>query len=453
MIFTTREIATGVVFIAFVILAIFLSNDRKGVLGTFTSFLRALGAWKVWSVFLAYGIYVTSVILLAWALKMWSLSLLKDTLIVAIFGCIPIVVAATSKKTGGELLVYVRKQGIGVIAAIVAYLNLATLDLWAEILIQLVLVFLVLCGPVAMKDPNTARVGRAFIGITLVIMLGLLVHTSTVVANTYESIDWSSELATFALSVWLPFAVYFFAYPLAFISACEVAIVRMKLFNNNKRPSLYLGSALIAGFRGRLVYASRFTMGWIPLMAKADDFREARHIMRRFRRAVRDARIAKRRHRADVKARMGVSGLDSNGNWIDRREFHETKQALESLRFIQMGYARNHNSTFTRDPLKLMVDSELESLPKLHGIETQLSADRKSWMAWRKTAGQFYLGVSGNVIDINEVWRYSGSISPSAFPNDEAAGWTKDSAGRETDEWHKNDWPLPDVLPPRRDAR
>lgn len=87
---TSRELATGIVVVAFVLLSFLLTKDRTGLLRSCLGVEKAFAAWKVWTVVLAYLIFLAAVVVLAHSVGAWSGELLKDTLIIPFFVGLPI---------------------------------------------------------------------------------------------------------------------------------------------------------------------------------------------------------------------------------------------------------------------------------------------------------------------------------------------------------------------------
>lgn len=435
---TSRELATLILFAAFVGLAFVLSSDRWSLIRSFQGVLRAFGAWKVWVPVAAYLVYSTGVVALAGWVGIWRPEQMKDTAIVVLFTGLPILFNATKFKEGRTVFSRVIKEIVGVSAILAVYLNLAPLPLWAELILQSVLAVLLMGAAVGKREPKTAGVARAFDALLALIGLCLLVHATVEVVSGFADIDWSHEALAFAVSVWLPIAQVPFIYAFGFIAASESALTRLRLQNNHELPPFRVRLALVLGFRGSLRYASRFSMQWIPRMAKERSFKEATRTMRDFREAVR-ARARQKRERLDrLEKRAGIHGVGEDGLWWDRREFSETKKALDDLYFAQMGVRRNRGGHYLDDPNLLLTSLSLRGLPAEHGIDIRTSGDGRAWSGWRRTVGGYFLGTGGRE-EIEERWQYSGTAPPSDFPSAQDPGWREITQGNRSPEWATND--------------
>lgn len=63
---TTSEIATGIVFVAVVLLSFRHSKDRKELLRSLLGVVKAFAAWKGWTAVLSYLIFMAAVVALAY---------------------------------------------------------------------------------------------------------------------------------------------------------------------------------------------------------------------------------------------------------------------------------------------------------------------------------------------------------------------------------------------------
>jgi len=69
---TSRELATGIVVVTFVLLSFLSDKDRKGLLRSCLRVVKAFATWKVWTVVLSYLIFVAAVVVLAHSVEAWS---------------------------------------------------------------------------------------------------------------------------------------------------------------------------------------------------------------------------------------------------------------------------------------------------------------------------------------------------------------------------------------------
>ncbi len=442
---TSRELATGIVVVTLVLLSFLLTKDRKGLLRSLLDVVKACAELKVWTVVLSYLVFVAAVVVLAHSVGAWSGELLKDTLIGVFVVGFPILFNSAKFGDGLGVVKHVVKEVLGVTALLVVYLNLVLFPLWGELVLQVVLLFFVMFSVVGKRDPGTAAVGSFFDVLMALIGIGLTAHVAIQVASGFNEFDWEREATAFALSVWLPVSLIPFIYVLGLIASCEATLVRAKFLNGRQVLPLAVRLAFLLGVLGSLRYATCFAGRWLPELAKQKSFRDASRIMREYRRSVRHRARQNRERRRRLRKQAGAIGVDENGRWLDRREFHETKEALDGIFYTQMGLYRHRGGRYWTDPIVVLPVSGFRNLPQDHGVDFCVRDDGQAWAAWRHTVGGFCLGVGGTQ-DLEERWRYAGTESPSSYPGSASLGWVDVSADSgASPEWHADDAPIPDA--------
>ncbi|MDX2400271.1 hypothetical protein [Microbacterium algeriense] len=434
---TSREIATLILFAAVIGLAFVVSPDRRGLLRLIGDALVALGAWKVWVPIIVYFVYSSAIVALAAGWGIWSSAQLKDTVVAVLFTGLPILFSATKFKDGAAVFKRVIREVLGVAALLVFYLGFAPFPLWVELILQAVLGFLLVMSAVAARKAETAVVGKAANALGVIVGLGVLIYVTIQVLAQPGSIDWAGEAAAFAVSVWLPLAQIPFVYVFSVVAVYETALMRLRLNNKLVAPPLRVRLALVLGLRGSLRYAASFSGLWIPRVAKERSFADARSTMSAFRSAVRTRDHQRRDRRRRLRRLAGAAGVDASGLWLDRREFVETKSALDDLYFMQVGVRRNGQGRYLDDPSLLLTSWSLRGLPDEHGIAIHTDGGADRWYAFRRTIGGFHFGVGGRR-DSDERWQYDGPGPPSDF-SIEGTGWREITGTGRSAEWSFDD--------------
>lgn len=439
---TSREIASGIIVAGFVLLSLSISKDKQRLGESLSGVVKAFSAWKVWGTLLAYLLYLVGVVIVAHNFGAWSSELLKDTFVVGLFVGLPILFNSTKFKDGPEVVAHVVKEVLGVAALLLVYLNLAIFPLWGELLLQVSLLFCVLLAMVAKLKPETTAVGKFFEGVIGVIVLILVVHVTAQILVHFKEVNWGSETYAFVHSVWLPLSLIPFIYLFGLMAACEVALMRVGLFSRKKAPPLPVKLALLFGMRGSLRYAANFTRNWPFYLAKQRSFRQAFLIMRKYRHAVRRNDRQNRERLRSLRRNKGLVGKDELRLWRDRREFHETKEALGRIEGSQLGMYGHRGGRYSNDPVTIFPFRGFKDLPEEHGIDFRVRGDGQAWIAWRHTVGGFCLGIGGtNDLDVR--WRYAGEGAPQNYPSPNSSGWGKISEGSEScPEWQASDGPV-----------
>lgn len=337
---SSRELASLVIAVGGVLLLLALTPHRRQILRSFSGAIRALTARKVLVVLVSYLMWSVLVVYGAYRLRLWSVDLAKDTVIVIVFAGIPLVFAAGKFDGGTQILRKVATEVVGISALLVVYLNLVLFPLWTEIMLQSLLLILVLMATVGARQASTAALTGCVNAVVASIMFGVAIYVALQVSWNFGSYDWTEEAHTFALSIWLPIALVPFVYVCGFCMACELALFRVRWQGEDRSVPRRVQLAIVLGFLGSLRYATRCKSHWIGDLASETSFRGAWRAMGAFRRAVRGNRRAERSRRARLERFAGVGGVDSRGLQLDRREFHETKDALVDVYYAQDGHFR-----------------------------------------------------------------------------------------------------------------
>ncbi len=230
-----RELATAVVLTTLVVAGLVNSKTRTDLLGGFAAVGRALLNRKVIGVLLAYVAWVTLCVIGASAIGLWQFSLLKDTTLTALVVGLPLLFRALNNNTGGLLLRDVAKEALGLSAIVAFYVNLSPLPLWAEILLQMVLILLVLVQVAVQRiDPSTGQkalsgcVNFALVGVGI----GLITWSTIRLLNDWPTHDQKELFLQLCLAVWLPLALFPFLYGFAYLAAVEGILLRVSRLNN-----------------------------------------------------------------------------------------------------------------------------------------------------------------------------------------------------------------------------
>lgn len=437
--FTTREIASAIVFVSVISLAVFLSRDRAGIRSSSVGVVRAIFGRQILISIGAYFLYAAMVLVAAHRLKIWSFDTLKDALITVIFVGFPLVMNASSSRSGKELLRKVIVEVIGLTALATLYLDLAPFHLVWEIILQFAVLFLTLIAAMASINVEHAVVARVAKFLLGAIGIVVIVNATAQLLSGWSTIDWSEEIEAGALTVWLPIVLIPFLYVFGFLMELEMALVRIKLNNRGVSPSFAVRIGFIMGTHGSLHYIKRFKYHWISDIATKKTYRGTLQTMRSFRQSVRSNAEAETDRLRRVDEMAGVQGTDDRGLVRDRREFYETKEFLTNLFFHQMGWFRNRGGTYQQDPLRVV--PKPKGLPDDHGLVLKVRKDGRAWYGWRVTPSGYVFAVGGSP-DVESRWQYDGATPPTSFPQDRAQGWANSAAGPGSPEWEESDAPI-----------
>lgn len=282
---TEREIATLVLFAALLTFGLTKRDVRKALWQFLKVFLKA---HRIWSTVLVYLVYAAAWIILSWLLRAWDWPMLKDTIIVVLAVGFPMFFRSINAKNGSDITRHVVRESIGVGAIVALYVNLISLNLIAEILLQsIVALAAVISVHAKHKGGRDLAAAKLVDGFLVVVGVGMLVYTTVWLILNPWAMDWPLLGLTVAMSVWLPFALLPFVYVLSFYTGVESIYLRLPFFNQRKQPPLRVRLGVLIGLRGSVRYAKGFIGNWLREAGQAKTWRETKHLMDRYREAIR----------------------------------------------------------------------------------------------------------------------------------------------------------------------
>ncbi|MBH0099372.1 hypothetical protein I6E68_09490 [Salinibacterium sp. NSLL150] len=282
--FTDREIASLLLFAAFAVFGLTKRGARKALVQLIRVFL---GAHQIWGPTLVYVLYAASWISLSWLLRAWEWPMLKDTVIVVLGVGFPMLFRSINAKSGGEITRRVVMESIGDGAIVALYVNLTSLNLIAEILLQSVVVLAAAVSVYARHSGGeNLAAARLMDGLLVVVGLGMLSYTTVWLVLNAWTLDLPLLGRTVAMSVWLPFALLPFVYGLSFYAGIESIYVRLPSFNQRKQPPLRVRLGILMGLRGSVRYAKGFVGQWLREAGQTKNWRETTQLMVRYREAI-----------------------------------------------------------------------------------------------------------------------------------------------------------------------
>src|SRR5690625_2488147 len=142
--FTSREIASGAVFVSFICLMVFASARKRELWRGLRAILKLVFPFKISAVIISYITYFAASVLVAHKLNLWSLELAKDTVFIFLFSALPLLFNIGNVGDGKQLFATVLRDTLGITALLVTYLELSTLPFLAEFVIQVLFLFLLL---------------------------------------------------------------------------------------------------------------------------------------------------------------------------------------------------------------------------------------------------------------------------------------------------------------------
>lgn len=409
---TTREWATLFWLAVLLVFALRSRDFRESLVAVVKSFRGLLVP------LLLFGAWVTGVVWVAAQLGLWQTSMLKDTLFWSVPGLALFVASIRAAEVG-----FFRKQlrdALGFAVLVGFYLNLTTLDVWWEILLQLVLFILVLVTTMADYRKELQPYKRPAEVMLVLIVLLLLIPPTQHFVSDWGTIDAASTTRDFLLPVWLTLGALPFIYGFSLVSTYEQVFMHLGARSPGRRTSWRARLAVVATFHVRLRALDAFNGNETEELATARSFVAAHRAIASQRALIQARATAKKKAADDLVRYAGVAGTDAEGRQLDRREFKETIDSLEMVSVSQMGWFGRDNR-YHGDLLERFGSGLLRGLPEdNHGITVKVSRSGQSWFAWRRApSGRcFAIGAAGPPPD---QWYYDGPEPPKGYPGKDAS--------------------------------
>jgi hypothetical protein len=181
---------------------------------------------------------------------------------------------------------------LGISALLGAYVTLTVLPLWAELLLQPILVVAAALYAVARTQNKYAGCASALTALFIGVGLGDFIYVTVSLATDWSTTNWRSVSMGVLLPVWLTIGLLPCVYLLALYSACQSIVTRAGI---DAGPGLRLTPrrrfrawvALATGFGLRPRAISTFTGPWPRRLGTTGSLGQARAVIRRFRDEVR----------------------------------------------------------------------------------------------------------------------------------------------------------------------
>lgn len=388
--------------------------------------LSATVSWQLILPFLAYFIMVGLCVALADKLGLMTLKLFGSVLIWVIFTGIALLFRLTDVLKGDHVF---RSEVLGVVglgAVFALFLGAKTFAFPCEILIVLLVTIVTVLRVVATHIADAKSVA-GFIDVLLsAFTLWLLWMSVADMIRQGSAYDWRGFATGFIMPILLLIVTLAYLFILSCYAGYEMLISRLKAASANHSASYIsvAGASIVLGLRPAIVNGVT-GRGWFE-MQEATSFRAGMRAAHTYL-DEKAARIEKeRQHLHDLTTYAGVQGSDTDGRQYDRREFRETKKALEWLSTCHMGWYRRRDGSY--DPNIVERISGLfdnYELPAEHGVVMKVSSDGQSWYGYRRTVTGWVFGIGANGAPPNRHY-FDGPEPPSEFPGDSSV-WADES--------------------------
>jgi hypothetical protein len=426
---TNRELAL----LFWMLVALSACLAVPGAFDSMGSILRILLSWNILLPLVAYVLYLCAVVWIGWTIGGWTHHLLGATVLWVLLTGFALLFGAVSKAAEeqnyfkGQL-----RKAIEIAVLLEFVVNLSSLALWAELLLQPVVLALVLLQFASEGVDNGERLASCFGTLVAATGFALLVWTIVDTARHWDTFDGAGAIRELLLPIWLGVAAIPLAYLFAVFAGYESLLKRLNWMAENRRVPLRVRLGLASVLAGDLQDLNGFAGRRGYEAVRERTFRGARRQVRAYRDEVAADKNERARNAASLVANVGITGVDSSGRQLDRREFAATKKALEWLWTCHAGRYKNHGR-YQKDLLDLLDDFSRQGLPQPHGIVMRMNKHGTSWYAYRRTATGWVFGI-GAAGEPNDQWFFDGPQPPEGFPGSDAKGWSPFMADART-EW------------------
>jgi hypothetical protein len=407
----TRELA-GLIWLSVLIAVALAKGENRPVFG---QVVRRFLDRRILLVTGGYAACLVSVVLAARFIGLWDRFLLPETILGFVVSGFPLLLTVTEAAKGrGYFRKIVRSElGIGVI--FIFFVNLVTLSLIWELLLQPILFALAATSMLASRDDQPARI-RLVVSILLAgLIMILTLNTAIHIFQQRNETEWEEIALSFLLTIWLPLSTILFLVPLAYFVEYDSAFTWMKMGANKNSPSVRDKLALLIGVNLHLYDLNKFRPYWGNQIKNAPSLGVKIREARRFREHLQQQRDERERENYRLLVNTGARGADEHGRQRDKREFKETQNALRWVAICQMGHFRRRGGSYNPDIMTVLSDLTRHGLPKDHGITIKVSADGKAWYGWRRTITGWVFAI-GAAAGPPDEWLYDGPEPPTAFP-------------------------------------
>ena len=368
-------------------------------------------------------------------LGLWNTDLVSNTVVWTV-GTALVLYFNVNKAAEDPL--FFRKTAKSALAASVFvefFINLFVFGLFAELILQFVLIILILVDAFSSQKPEFQQLKKVLGALLVGVGFLFLGYTIVQFYAQWTQLDRQALFLKFALPAWLTIGVLPFIYVLSLYVVYDGALRGVSRATSDWRVRWRTRFVLVRDFRLRRNELRSFTWMWIKRAAVAPDVTGARAVIQQFRDEQRAAEQAKRDAEERLWRYAGSNKTDAEGRRLDRREFKETTEALRHLATCQMGWYRNRGGRYHGENLLSALGDWFtrRGLPKDHGILVRVAKDGQAWYAWRRTVTGwcFAIGAAGPPPD---QWEFDDPEKPNGFPG-KASEW---GSGSFLDEVNRN---------------
>jgi len=251
-IFNSREIASALWLLLFIIWGI----TNSGVRASFQGVISALMKWGILLALLAMIAYVVLIVGGLRTIGFWDVSVTKDTMLWTL-GFASIMLFRTNKMDeGGSFFRHAILDNLKLIAVLEFVSNAYTFSLWIELLLVPLLTFIIMLKTVSefkIKAESSYRVVDSLLGyvlaFTVVVLTGIAIYRAIYDPNGFLTIH---NLRDFLLPAVLSVLYLPFVYAWALFLAYERLFVCINIQNSDRNLARYFKKLVLITFNVKL---------------------------------------------------------------------------------------------------------------------------------------------------------------------------------------------------------
>lgn len=298
-------------------------------------FFRQLVKWKVLIPILCLFGWIVAGVWIGSKTFLWKSAFTKDTVYWSIMVGVRLFINY-DKVSKPDFLKHAFANSLGIAALLEYFMNLSAFPFLAEFLLQPIIAFLIFASLTSRQRSNTQNVHQLVNFLLGIIAFVLLTYTAVDFCSKRQTIDW----AKIFLPAWLTIWVFPYIYLFSLVSNYEIALIKLNWAAKGGRAPWWAKLALICKLHLRIKDVRAAAKGGTLQIANASSFSEAWQSVTEFQRSLRRHEQIERENQDRLIRYAGSQQTDADGRRLDRREFEETKRALQWLATCQMGWYR-----------------------------------------------------------------------------------------------------------------
>ena len=368
-------------------------------------------------------------VLLGQQVGLWESALIPPTVVWVLTQGVVLLYRIGTRKPGEAFFRPALRQMLNLSWVLEVFIGFYVFSIGVELILLPVLAFLGALSAVA-ASKESHRPAKNLVDTALgIIGTGLLLYVVVKLVMNLGDTDWAFVSRAFFLPLGFTLGVMPYLYLVSVWVGYHDAFMWVRSETNDRAARRRACLALILAFGPRVAQLGAFRHYWVRQIAEAKDISAAREVGRDFLRD-QDRRAEEKQEAADRLVRYaGIDGEDEDGQRLDQREFAETKNALQWLATMQMGWYQDRGGRYRPELLNML---DPDGLPDDHGIHLNVSKDGQAWWARRRTVTDWCFAIGANQAPPDQ-WLYDGADSPNGFPGEDLA-WG-DRWGIEAKNW------------------